>query len=78
MSALEDILHKIIKEEIEKLHPWEEQAGDDDDVRKLLNSLYQLYRQKHAQNKKTAEQVADVKKAIARSRKEASFKKGKA
>jgi predicted SprT family Zn-dependent metalloprotease len=77
MDVPEKLLRKIIKEEIEKLHPWQERGGDDDRVRELLNLLYQIYKQKHAQNKKTAEKTSDIKKAITRARKEAGLKKGK-
>ena len=77
MSVPEELLKKIIREEIEKLHPWEEQSGDGDNIRELLNALYQLYKQKHAQKKKIADETANIKKAISRARKESSFKKGK-
>lgn len=74
MDSPEILLRKIIREEIEKLHPWDERTGDNDHVRELLNALFQLYKQKHAQNKKTAEDVASLKKAITRARRENDFK----
>ncbi len=77
MKSLEKLVHKIIREEIEKLHPWDERSGDDDHVRDLLNKLYLLYKQKHDQNKITSNKAADLKKTITRARKEISFKKGK-
>ena len=77
MDVPEKLLRKIIREEIEKFHPWEERTGDDDHVRELLNSLYQLYKQKHAQKKKIADEATNIKKAITRARRETAFSKNK-
>lgn len=74
MASLESLLHKLIKEEIEKLHPWDERKGDNDKARELLNKLYLAYKKKHAQNKNIMDEIAAIKKAIARARKEANFK----
>jgi len=74
MGMPESLLRKIIREEIESAHPWEERSGDNDHVRDLLNSLYQLYKQKRDQNKKISKEIADLKKSITRGRRENDFK----
>jgi ribosomal protein L29 len=81
MRIFEDLLRKLIKEEIESVvqeqHPWEKQAGDDDNVTDLLNKLFKLYKQKRTQKQDTADQISDLKRAITRARRETKFKKGK-
>ena len=80
MHISKTLLRKIIKEEIKSVaqeHPWEKQNGDDDNVTDLLNSLYKLYKQKHVQKQELADKISDLKRAITRSRRETSFKKGK-
>tara|TARA_B100002019_G_scaffold275326_1_gene273094 strand:+ start:412 stop:678 length:267 start_codon:yes stop_codon:yes gene_type:complete len=66
--------HPGVNEDLHKGHPWNEGKEDDDNVRDLLNQLYKAYKSKRDYNKAILQQIEDIKKAIARSRKETNFK----